>query len=611
MPKDIIANPDDKLLSDLKSRFLRAKRGEKKWRVEKDLCEKFYDGEQWSTEEKKILKERNQPEVVINRIKPKIDSIVGLELKMAVDTKAFELRSRDFKKAEYISEAFRFIEKCTNFDEQESVAFKDQIRCGRGWYKTSVRWTGFDAEIITERVNPSDVFLDPYCRRMDLMDAKDISESIWQDAEDTKSLFPQFENRIDQVFFDSGAGAGWKSDKQTEAKGDQYKQGGDETDNLDLKEFVQKDKKRLRVVSTYYREPVQKKFFFDPTVQMLEDVTEASKSDLEKIKKAFPNAQEFLEIRYKLNVATYIWNQILEQKLDIKPRDRFGRFDFVLVPGIAFESQDLQGQYQGMVSQMIDLQREINMRRSKMLHLLNTNRARFEKGAFDDPTAARKEWAKADGWLEQNPQFQFVADSNVQIAESQFQLLQEAKSEIDNTGVRGEIEGLSKASSGRDFMLRHEAATQMLAPYLYNLRSARRQVAQRWLYYIQGLWTSPRTFSLSDDQEAPPIEINKVDPLTGQKINDVTVGEYDVVIEEAPETLNLRSEDFDKLLKMAQTGIAVPPELLVELSSLSAVQKQKILQSIDAQKQAQAQMMQMQMLQAQQAGTQPVPGGVR
>lgn len=586
-----IPSDDDKLLRELKSRFMRAKRGESKWREQKEIWEKFYDGDQWTDEEKRILKERNQPAVVINRVKPKIDSIIGMELKMPVDTKAFELRSYNFNKARHMSEAFRFIEQTTNFDGEENKAFKSQIIKGRGWYKIHVRWTGFDPEILTEERSVDDIFLDPYCKRTDLMDAKDIHESIWQDIDDTKTLFPQHGEEIEKALLPESDRVGWVKDKYSEIKPDQYREPGDVVSDTDYPEFVQKERRRIRIVSSWYREPYQKKFLFEPKSELLEDITEGALSDIKKIKKAFPGAQEFVEIRYKLNVCTYCWNRILEKKLDIKPDDRYGTFDFVLVPGIPYEGKELRGHYMGLVAQMVDLQREINMRRSKMLHLLNTNRARFEKGAFDNPELARQEWTKPDGWLEQNPNYQFAADTNIPIAESQFMLLQEAKTEIDNTGVRGEVEGVSKAKSGRDFLLRHEASTQMLSPMLYNLRGARRRVAQIWKYYVQKLWRSPRTFSLSDDPNEV-IELNKTvtDPITGESIviNDVAAGDYDVVIEEAPESMNLQAEDWEKLVKLAQTGVPLPPQLLIETSPLSPKQKEQVMGHVTQMQQAAA-----------------------
>ena len=55
-------------------------------------------------------------------------------------------------------------------------------------------------------------------------------------------------------------------------------------------------------------------------------------------------------------------------------------------------------------------QDEINQRRSKALHLLNTRRVIAERGAVDDVEAARREMARPDGWIEKNKGYELIPD---------------------------------------------------------------------------------------------------------------------------------------------------------------------------------------------------------
>src|SRR4030042_719772 len=54
------------------------------FRVESNKDCDYYDNEQWTLEEKQELEDRGQPAIVINRIKPTLDLVIGTEAKMRV-----------------------------------------------------------------------------------------------------------------------------------------------------------------------------------------------------------------------------------------------------------------------------------------------------------------------------------------------------------------------------------------------------------------------------------------------------------------------------------------------------------------------------------------------
>ena len=52
----------------------------------------YADHDQWTREEMKILKERGQPIITINKIKDKLDLLCGMERKARTDPKASRVR---------------------------------------------------------------------------------------------------------------------------------------------------------------------------------------------------------------------------------------------------------------------------------------------------------------------------------------------------------------------------------------------------------------------------------------------------------------------------------------------------------------------------------------
>ena len=81
--------------------------------------------------------------------------------------------------------------------------------------------------------------------------------------------------------------------------------------------------------------------------------------------------------------------------------DEDGEPECDLIAGSAYIDRD-NNRY-GDVRQMISPQDEINKRRSKALHLLNSKNVIADMGAVEDVEAARREIAKADGWVEKMP----------------------------------------------------------------------------------------------------------------------------------------------------------------------------------------------------------------
>lgn len=594
MPNDkttIEQTPEEKLLKKLRGDFLLAVKMDEKRREEQDEADRFYDGDQWTEEEKQVLEERKQPVVVINRIKPKIDAMVGMELKLPVDTRAFRRGTAAPEPAEHITECFRYIEYRSNFDKEESGVFKDIAVGGRGWYKTDVEWDGLDPEVFTRRADDENIFLDPYSKRDDLSDAKYLCETVWMDLEDAKHLFETKTKELDDALIDQ-----LQSEKLLDSahgkeyKPDQYREPGQDMSPEELSIFVDAKRKRVRVVSHYYREPYRKRFLFGGEIpDGFIDISNDTPDAVKRAKNLYPKANEHTEVGFKLNVCTFVWNAILEEKYDVKPWDDKATFDHVKVGGYKKRNKKEKGREYGIVKQHLDPQREVNKRRSKMLHLLNVDKMVFEDGAFDSPEEARKEWVKPDAMLKVNPQFKWERISNQELATSQFQLLQEAKAEIEGAGVHSEIEGMSPATSGRDFKLRHEAATQNLSEMFDNLRQARKRVAQIWLEKIQRYWTMEKVIKVTDDPEAPAVILNQKD-ANGNIVNSVA-GKYDIIIEEAPESLNLQSEDFDKLVKLATLGVPIPPQIIIESSDLSSTEKRQIYDQIQQQQAQQAQIL--------------------
>ena len=76
------------------------------------------------------------------------------------------------------------------------------------------------------------------------------------------------------------------------------------------------------------------------------------------------------------------------------------------------------------------------------------------------------------------------------------------------------------------------------------------------------------------------VTINK--EMFEQKLNDVTTGRFDIIIDHVSQNPTTRREQFNALLNMRQMGIPISDEMIIELSEVRG--KQKIIADLQRQR---------------------------
>jgi hypothetical protein len=96
-----------------------------------------------------------------------------------------------------------------------------------------------------------------------------------------------------------------------------------------------------------------------------------------------------------------------------------------------------------------------------------------------------------------------------------------------------------------------------------------------------------------DEQLAQFFAVNQVgtDPNTGMPALFNALGslDVDIILDEGPDAINMQADAYDTLTVMARSGQAIPPDVLIEMSSLQGSIKRKVLSMLDAAKQQAAQ----------------------
>ncbi len=538
-------------LADFERWFIAAEDTSYEARALAEKSRDFYDGKQWTSEEHSELISRGQMAVVYNRVKRKIDYLTGLEKQLRTDAKALNRTPNVGEKdAEAVTDSVRFVLHNTNFDSKRSDAFENMLIEGIMGFEIGVM-EGKEPEITVNRIPWDRIFFDPHSRERDLSDANYKGIVVWMDVEQAKALWP---NRADDI------GAMWADGS-----------GSTTYDDVPRERFVDATRKRLRVFKMYYKQAARNR-----------------------------KGYEWYYVEFTHNVIL----KSPEKSIFVDDKGE-------TLCGIELQSafSDRDGQRYGLVKEMLDPQREVNARRSKALHQQSTRQTAAEEGAVEDEDQMRRQMTRPDGHITVNPGFWDkwkILDTSDQ-ANAHFNLLQEAKNEIDSVGPNVFLQGSDSAidASGRALQSRQQAQMTGLGGLFDSLRQCQKRVYEQVWYRIRQFWTSEKWIRVTDDENnmkfsmlnktkrqvlieqgrrlgmnrdgsIVPIEMANHPEYNRKMEADISKMHVDFILEDVPDVATIQQEQFQVLSDLYRVN---PQEIdfldLVELSVLR--NKDKIL----------------------------------
>lgn len=527
----------EETLTKLVGYFDEAEESTVKSREEAEQSRDYYDGKQLTDAEISTLEDRGQPPVIDNKIKDKIDTLLGMEIEVRTDPKAFPRTPTHEGAAEAATDGIRFVADNNFLPQIKSEVGNNMFVEGTGVGSVSVDKKGV---VRVKHIMWDRFFYDPHSRRKDFADGKYMGEAIWLDLDDAKRKYPGNEDAFDATLADADTKYDKTYGDKPEAK------------------WVDPKRKRVRVVEIYYKEAVWMRALF-ARASMLQGPA----------------------------VSVYL--------------DEEGEPEHNYIARSAYVDRD--GNRYGVVRRYKDLQDEHNKRRSKLLHLASARTIIADAGAVDDMPLAKKELKKPDGWITKNPGKVLELLSNDIEIQSHTQLLLHTDRALSETGPNAAIQGLSGRISGRAKQLDQQAGTVNLGTLFDGLSDWELRAYRKIWNCIRQFWTDEKWIRVRDDERnikfvslnhkktqgeayeellaeaekvggpPPPPPENPSAPLldsNGQPIieNNVVDLDVDIIIEQSPDIVTIQQEQFQDLAKMAQAGLPIPPDVIIEASSL-------------------------------------------
>lgn len=546
----------DHELAEMVQQFEESEGATRDARILSERDRDYYDEKQLTSEEEQALKKRGQPVVVFNRVKRKVNAMLGLEKQTRKDPKAFPRNPNDEQSAHAATDAIRFVCDDSRWDDKRSQAGKELAIEGTCAVMVGVKQTkaGIDPDI--RRIAWDRFYYDAHSSEFDFADAEYMGVVIWMDLDKAIKKYPDAKDALH---------ATWRQSQSSSTYDDRPKQ------NL----WGDYKRRRVRICEHYYNDDGWKFCMFTQAGFIVEPMDSPYKGE---------DGQPECPIKA---VSLYV---------------------------------DRDNNRYGEVRTMIGPQDEINKRRSKALHLISQRQVRVSPNVGIDAQAVRKELSRPDGvFVGESGEVEILPTNDMaaanlnllQEAKSEIDLLG------PNAALGGKNES---SMSGRALLAQQQGGMIELGNYLDAIRVLSLAVYRSVWWRIQQFWTEERWIRVTDNENnvrfvglnrpvtalqamADQMGVNKdnlaqmqqdqpdavaqlqqmaQDPRAQMVVgveNNVTELDVDIIIDEGMDSPTIAAEEFEAMLKLAGTGIVqFPPDVLIEASSLR--NKERLLEML-------------------------------
>lgn len=624
-----------RLLAD---RWWRSNMAQGPWSKRAKECVDFFEGRQWTEAQLRYLDSKGRPALTFNKIAPLVRLVLGYMRNNKTDITF--IPATEGMSDEQVAEVLSKIVKQIGVENQmawvDAEVFMDGILTGRGFYDARLDFENNDlGEVKVRPKDPFTIFVDPDADQYDLNEsAKHLTESRWGSLDEVETCYgPEAANLVRP--FIGTANATWGGFPILDMSGPEItpRRTFGEVEDRSLQPFqdffhtelIDAQRKVVRILDQQHKVTTWGPCFID--LETGDRVPVPAGAELATLMPDTPPAQRQKQFIEK----TMFHAQQLNNPLVVQNRP-YKRVRWTVMIGDALVHDDWspyqdytitgyfpyfrRGVTRGMVEDMLDPQREVNKRRSGEIEILGRTAHSgflFHENGLDDANKTLLRTRGSDPGLN----LQWKGDAHMKPEKinpsppptAMERLEDKARADLrEISGINESALGeLDRVQSGRAIEARQRQAVIAIQMYMDNMSRTKELLGRSQLGIIQRHYTESRIFRiLGEDGKTVTVEINKTAqdpnaPTIETRINDVTVGKYNVAVDETPLSASFANAQFEEMMmfleKMGPLGpvlMQLRPDLVVDLSSLP--RKEEWIEALKAAATAAA-------------GQQPPPGG--
>lgn len=571
-------------------RLVRAKEGMREWAELAKVCTEFVEGQQWTEEQRRAMEDSGRPAVTLNKIGPLHRFLMGHFLQ-----NRYELRflpgqdgSGIQPVAEALSQVAKQVDEANGSKWNDGEVFSDGIVTGRGYYDYRLDFARNMLGEIRERVlSPFSTLIDPEAETYHPNGWEWCGYDRWMSAQDIEAMFGRSVSELvygSGVFGSQPITAGADIDEQPEPS--RYF-GQDLTFTRDLGglgagayggvidnafSYLTVRRKLIRVTEVQHRIYSRGLYFVD---------LETGDKKLVPANFTRKRIAKIMEWAQANNMPLSV-QPMTEKRIrwTVTAGDRLLYDDwspyrtFTIVP---FFPYFRRGKTRGMIEDLLDPQREVNKRRSVMLHIISTMANSgwlWEEGSLDAENQTKVEDHGAVPGLSLQYRKDRPAPTRItpMPPPTGYERAEQAATNDlkEVSGINDSALGMKEgeAHSGRAIIARQKSAIVGAEMYFDNFSRSRQVKGEKILELIQDFYTEPRIVrTLGENGDPIKTYINSVLP-SGKIMNDVTLGSYTAVVDEAPMSATFQNAQFEAAMEMIGAGIQIPPDMMIDLAPL-------------------------------------------
>ena len=485
---------------------------------EQRLSWRYYHIDQWTREQIRVLKKRQQPLITFDRSARKIDSLGGTIRRLRTDPKCYPNTPNGENGAEVATQVIKTICDASFAEDIEVECCKDALIHGFGVDELMLRdGDKGDPDLAFEYTDPKTFFYDPRSLRYNFQDVRFHGVYKWADIDELEDLQEGAADKVrESLDNDGGYWTAFDTDRES---------------------LWVDSRHRIRLIDHWYKVGgVWRWMLHTCTVEIMSGES------------PFRNHRGMSISKYNAFACMV----------------------------------DIDGDHYGFMRRLRGPQDAMNQHRSKAMHIMNTRQLKIKEGAVDNIETARREAARPDGVLVHRgdeKDLQVIQADQEFLQQTNY--YEDAKKEIDTFGPNQQlIQEFGQNVSGRAANMLQQAGLAELGPFLKNYRMWKLQRYQAAWVAAQTYWTADRMLRVTDDAGvAQFMQINGTDlneygmPTLVNHLGNIDV---EIKVDEGPDTETIMGDVFDLLMALSQNNVPIPPAAIIEASYLPLSEKKKL-----------------------------------
>lgn len=554
--------------------------------------EEFYKGNQWPPEIRRKLESLDRACITYNLIGKQIDTLRGIQTQQRTEITYLPQEGSDQIAADIYNIVSKHVLAISDFDQEESLVFEDQVIAGRGNFNIYVSFdNSLEGDIRVEKFDWRDVKYGPHSKK-DISDAEyQFKEKMYSKAK-IKQLWPKKAEEIqkDYEVYEHLLEGERRTGQQYETSSNVAPLMPTTIDGYTMVDII---KKEYRVLECWQKLYLKKVLLVHESGYSY-DAEGWKDSDVEAAL-SIPGFVSLERNVTKFRITRVAGNIVLTDEYPANlPTD-----SYFTIPVYAYKKGN---DFWGKIEWAKDPQREVNKRHSQAIDVVNktANYNHFiDSTTFPNPKEKNKflELSSSPGAVFEvtNTGRLPQKSEGSKVPSEILQLLELGDKAVTNL-INVEVEFAGANEPSNRWMQRQK---QKLAgnEFLFdNLSLAKRMIGRIMIPLIKKYWSSERIFRLLQSNHMNQDALIAGQPAAQYTQEDIAMAlaadvNLDVVVNESESSPTMQTYQYSVLSDLAQSGqVPVPPEALIELlPGATQKQKDKLMQYLQQQQESQAQ----------------------